>query len=63
MTPEMQGLRELTGAELDQVHGGAMHDVTSQLNGGGHEPNGQANGVPIVTVTLNPSDHLPPGQN
>jgi hypothetical protein len=54
----MQGLRELTDAELDQVHGGAMHDV--QVNGGGKTPKGEANGVP--TVTLNPADHPPPGQ-
>jgi hypothetical protein len=31
------------------------------INGGGHEPNGNAYGVP--TVNLNPSGHAPPGQN
>jgi hypothetical protein len=63
MTPKLQGLRELTDAELDQVHGGAMHDVTTHENGGGNTPKGQANGVPTVTVTLNPQDKPPPGQN
>ena len=32
-----------------------------QINGGGHTPNGQANGVP--TYNENPTGKLPPGQN
>ena len=63
MTLPMQGIRELTDAELKQVHGGAMHDVTTHENGGGNTPKGEANGVPTVTVTLNPQNKLPPGQN
>jgi hypothetical protein len=36
--------------------------ITSiKVNGGGHTPNGNANGVP--TVNVNPSGHAPPGQN
>ena len=31
----------------------------SQTNGGGHTPNGQANGIPAT----NPAGHAPPGQN
>ena len=31
----------------------------TQVNGGGHTPNGQANGVPAK----NPAGHEPPGQN
>jgi hypothetical protein len=54
-------------AELYQVVGGAITTTTTttQFNGGGHEPNGTANGVPIVTTSIstNPADHAPPGQN
>ena len=32
-----------------------------QVNGGGNTPKGNANGVP--TVSLNPADKAPPGQN
>ena len=35
--------------------------TTVHVNGGGNTPNGQANGVP--TVSLNPAGHAPPGQN
>ena len=35
--------------------------VGVKVNGGGHTPNGQANGVP--TVNQNPAGHAPPGQN
>ena len=45
--------------ELDAVFGGAI--TAHQINGGGNEPNGQANGVP--EVNLNPSGKAPPGQN
>src|SRR6476661_915413 len=31
----------------------------TQVNGGGHEPNGQANGIP----SSNPAGQQPPGQN
>jgi hypothetical protein len=59
--------RELTPEALDGVVGGTITGVTTttQLNGGGNTPNGQANGVPIVSVTVyeNPVGHLPPGQN
>jgi hypothetical protein len=59
MIPEMQGLRVLTDAELNQVHGGKISPV--HVNGGGNTPNGQANGVP--TENQNPAGHPPPGQN
>jgi hypothetical protein len=35
--------------------------VPVKVNGVGHTPNGQANGVP--TENQNPSGHAPPGQN
>jgi hypothetical protein len=35
--------------------------TTIQVNGGGNTPNGNANGVP--TVSVNPAGHAPPGQN
>jgi hypothetical protein len=35
--------------------------VAHHVNGGGNEPNGQANGVP--TENQNPAGHAPPGQN
>ena len=63
MTSKMQGLRELTDVELDQVHGAAINLVFSQVNGGGNTPNGNANGVPIVTENQNPSGFPPPGHN
>lgn len=34
---------------------------TIHVNGGGNTPNGDANGVP--TVSVNPAGHAPPGQN
>jgi hypothetical protein len=59
MTPKLQGLRELTDVELDQVYGGKISPV--HVNGGGNTPNGQANGVP--TENQNPAGHPPPGHN
>jgi hypothetical protein len=56
-------LRVLSDAELDHVHGGTITPVTSQVNGGGNTPKGNANGVPVTTVNLNPSGFAPPGQN
>ena len=35
--------------------------TTTQTNGGGNTPNGNANGVP--TVSTNPTGKAPPGQN
>jgi hypothetical protein len=35
--------------------------TTIPVNGGGNTPNGNANGVP--TVSVNPAGHEPPGQN
>jgi hypothetical protein len=51
--------RELTDAELDLVHGGAITEVKE--NGGGNTPNGNANGVP--SENRNPSGFPPPGHN
>ena len=53
-------LVEITSEEeLEAVFGGAI--TAHQINGGGNEPNGQANGVPVVY--LNPAGHAPAGQN
>jgi len=54
----MSDIRELTDTEIDSVSGGKI--TTSQTNGGGNTPNGEANGVP--TVSENPDGHQPPGQ-
>jgi hypothetical protein len=45
--------------KLEERIAPAIVDV--KLNGGGNTPNGQANGVP--TVSLNPAGKAPPGQN
>ena len=37
-------------------------ETTTQTNGGGNEPKGNANGVPKTTVATNPANHQPPGQ-
>ncbi len=37
--------------------------VTTQVNGGGNTPKGEANGVPTTTVNENPAGYAPPGQN
>jgi len=64
MTPKLQGLRELTDTELDQVQGGKITPVFEQVNGGGNTPNGQANGVPETFVgNENPTGFQPPGHN
>jgi hypothetical protein len=62
MTKETE-LRVLSDAELDHVHGGTITPVTSQVNGGGHTPNGNANGVPVTIENQNPAGHAPRGQN
>jgi hypothetical protein len=62
MTKETE-LRVLSDAELDHVHGGTITPVSSQVNGGGNTPNGNANGVPVTTENQNPSGFAPPGQN
>jgi hypothetical protein len=36
---------------------------TSHKNGGGNTPQGNANGVPVVTVYENPAGHQPGGWN
>lgn len=56
-------LVELNAAELDQVSGGKITDNYIKQNGGGHTPNGQANGVPVVyTGSTNPAGKEPAGQ-
>jgi hypothetical protein len=50
---------KLTPAQLDHVVAGKL--TTTQVNGGGQEPQGAANGVP--TTTTNSGGHAPPGQN
>lgn len=60
MINETHEIVEITDEkELDAVFGGAI--TAHQINGGGNEPNGQANGVPVVN--LNPAGHAPGGQN
>lgn len=59
MVKDENELRELSDEELDAVTGGQI--TAHQINGGGNEPNGQANGVPVVN--LNPAGHAPAGQN
>jgi len=45
--------------KLEERIAPAIVDV--HVNGGGNTPNGNANGVPVVS--LNPAGHAPPGQN
>jgi hypothetical protein len=63
MTKKISALSELTDRELDHVGGGAITPHTTQTNGGGNTPNGNANGVPTVTTFVNPTGKAPPGQN
>jgi len=50
-------LVELSAEQLDQVTGGAGQNwYDKQVNGGGQEPKGEANGVP--TYTYNNGGHL-----
>jgi len=44
------------------AQGGGITETTTQTNGGGNTPNGNANGVPTTTVATNPAGHEPPGQ-
>jgi len=46
---------KLDQAKMDSVSGGKI----TQVNNGGHEPNGEANGIPAK----NPTGKAPPGQN
>ena len=62
MTKETEP-RLLSDADLDHVHGGKITPVTSQVNGGGNTPKGNANGVPETTENQNPSGFPPPGHN
>jgi hypothetical protein len=52
MTPEMQGLRELTEKEIEQVSGGKL----TSANPGG-QPHGESQ------ITSNQGGNKPPGQN
>jgi hypothetical protein len=56
-------MRMLTDKEVCKVAGGKITPVTTQLNGGGNTPRGEANGVPIITTNLNPSGFAPSGHN
>jgi hypothetical protein len=53
----------MTGQQLDQVVAGKITTTTTQTNGGGNTPQGNANGVPTVTISTNPAGKAPPGQN
>ena len=50
---------KLSKEQMDKQVAGAIS--TTQVNGGGNTPNGNANGVP--TVSVNPTGKAPPGQN
>jgi hypothetical protein len=52
MAPEMQGLRELTEKEIEQVSGGKL----TSANPGG-QPHGESQ------ITTNSGGNKPPGQN
>jgi hypothetical protein len=54
---------KLTEQQLDQVVAGAITTTITQVNGGGQTPQGNANGVPTVTISTNPTGKAPPGQN
>jgi len=54
---------KLSKAQMDKVVAGKLTTTTTQVNGGGQEPNGAANGVPTTTTTTNPAGHAPPGAN
>jgi hypothetical protein len=54
-----RSMRELSKAEIDRVHGGAITAVKE--NNGGNTPNGNAHGVP--TENQNPTGFPPPGHN
>jgi len=56
---ELEILEITDEKELDAVFGGAI--TAHHINGGGNEPGGNANGVPVVN--LNPAGSAPPGQN
>ena len=56
-------MRALTEGELRHVSGAKITSVSTQLNGGGNTPKGEANGVPVVTTNVNPTGYAPPGQN
>ena len=50
---------KLSTEQLDGIVAGTIS--SEQINGGGHTPNGNANGVP--TTNVNPAGKAPPGQN
>jgi len=54
---------KLTAGQMDNIVAGAITTTTTQVNGGGNTPKGQANGVPTTTVSTNPAGSAPPGQN
>jgi len=54
---------KLTQDQMDNVVAGKITTTTTQVNGGGNTPQGQANGVPTTTVSTNPAGSAPPGQN
>ena len=49
--------------KLEERIAPSITPISTQTNGGGHTPKGEANGVPIVTVNENPAGQAPPGQN
>jgi hypothetical protein len=49
--------------KLEERIAPSITPVSTQTNGGGNTPKGEANGVPVVTVNENPAGHAPAGQN
>jgi hypothetical protein len=56
---------KLSKAQMDNVVAGTITPgTTTQTNGGGNTPQGNANGVPTTTTpATNPAGKAPPGQN
>ena len=53
---------KLSKEQMASIVAGNGAAITT-TNGGGHTPQGSANGVPTTTVSSNPAGHQPSGQN
>jgi hypothetical protein len=60
MPLKLQGLRELTNSELDQVFGGTITEVHRAPGSGQEVPGG---GGGLDTSNENPAGHAPSGHN
>ena len=59
----MQAKKRFNIEQLEERIAPKITTTTTQTNGGGNTPKGEANGVPTTTVSTNPTGHEPPGQN